>query len=61
MSGIFPVKRSRLFCAIALFLPLSSWAEDTLLVTAGPADTADSATHGYTASTSQGRRKPTVR
>ncbi|AML58344.1 Ferrichrome-iron receptor [Serratia rubidaea] len=57
MSGIFPVKRSRLFCAIALFLPLSSWAEDTLLVTAGPADTADSATHGYTAGTSQGATK----
>lgn len=57
MSGIFPVKRSRLFCAIALFLPLSSWAEETLLVTAGPADTADSATHGYTAGTSQGATK----
>lgn len=57
MSGIYLAKRSAVFCSIALFMPLASWAEDTVVVTAAPADTADSATHGYTATTSRGATK----
>jgi len=57
MSMHFPVKRSRLFCALAMFLPLTSLAEDTLVVTAKSADTAEAATQGYQATTSQGATK----
>ncbi|CAI1801659.1 Ferric hydroxamate uptake [Serratia liquefaciens] len=57
MPTIFPVKRSRVLCAFAMFLPLVSFAEDTLVVTAKPADTAEAATHGYQATTSQGATK----
>lgn len=57
MSMHFPVKRSCMFCALAMFLPLTSLAEDTLVVTAKSADTAEAATQGYQATTSQGATK----
>lgn len=57
MPMIFPVKRSRVLCALAIFLPLTSLAEDTLVVTAKPADTAEAQTQGYQATTSQGATK----
>ncbi|VVA46553.1 Ferrichrome-iron receptor precursor [Serratia ficaria] len=57
MSASFTVKRPHLLCSLAIFLPLASFAEDTLVVTAQPADTADAATQGYQATTSQGATK----
>ncbi|CAI1159594.1 TonB-dependent siderophore receptor [Serratia fonticola] len=57
MPAFFPASRSYLYCSLAIFLPLTSFAEDTLVVTAKPADTAETATHGYEASTSQGATK----
>jgi len=57
MPMFFSVKRSRVLCAFAMFLPLTSLAEDTLVVTAKPADTAEAATQGYQATTSQGATK----
>ncbi|MFI8416927.1 TonB-dependent siderophore receptor [Serratia sp. NPDC078593] len=57
MYRISPAKHSSIFCVFALFLPLSSVAEETVVVTAKPADTANSATQGYTATTSQGATK----
>lgn len=57
MSIPFSVKRSRRLCAFAMFLPLTSLAEDTLVVTAKPADTAETTTRGYQATTSQGATK----
>ncbi len=57
MPAFFPASRSYLYCSLAIFLPLTSLAEDTLVVTAKPADTAETATRGYEASTSQGATK----
>lgn len=57
MPAFFPTSRSYLYCSLAIFLPLTSFAEDTLVVTAKPADTAETSTHGYEASTSQGPLK----
>jgi len=49
----FPLKRSVLLCAVALTLPAASFAEDTVVVTAAPAQTADTPTQGYNAKTSR--------
>lgn len=53
----FAVKRSALYCSLALTLPSLSFADDTLVVTAQPAETAQSPTSGYTAKTSSGATK----
>ncbi|SMG12685.1 iron complex outermembrane recepter protein [Cedecea sp. NFIX57] len=57
MIKVFTVKRSALLCALALIAPFSSSAEETLVVTAKPADTATSPTLGYTATTTRGATK----
>lgn len=57
MPAFFPASRCSLYCSFAIFLPLTSFAEDTLVVTAKPVDRAETATHGYQASTSQGATK----
>ncbi|SQC92735.1 Ferric hydroxamate uptake [Cedecea neteri] len=57
MIKAFTVKRSALLCALALMAPFSSSAEETLVVTAKPADTATSPTMGYTATTTRGATK----
>ena len=49
----FPLKRSVLLCAVALTLPAASFAEDTVVVTAAPPQTADTPTQGYNAKTSR--------
>jgi len=49
----FPLKRSVLLCAVALTLPAASFAEETVVVTASPAQTADTPTQGYNAKTSR--------
>ncbi|MEM6159634.1 TonB-dependent siderophore receptor [Erwinia sp. P6884] len=53
----FTLKRSVLFCSIALSAPLAVYAAETLVVTAQPAETATSPTKGYTAKTSKGATK----
>ncbi len=53
----FAVKRSALYCSLALTLPSITFADDTLVVTAQPAETAQSPTSGYTAKTSTGATK----
>lgn len=50
-------KRSYVLCAMAIFLPLSAFADDTLVVTAKPADNADAPTQGYTVKTSKAATK----
>lgn len=54
----FPLKRSVLMCAMALAVPAASMAaEDTVVVKAAPADTADAPTQGYSAKTSKSATK----
>ena len=57
MLSAFNLKRSSLLCSLALFVPFASLAEDTVVVTAQPADTADAPTQGYTAKTSKSATK----
>lgn len=56
MTAAFSIKRSRLLCALAIFAPLTSLADDTLVVTVKP-QTAVTPTDGYTAKTSQSATK----
>ncbi|MGV8925551.1 MAG: TonB-dependent siderophore receptor [Ewingella sp.] len=49
----FPLKRSVLLCAVALTLPAASFAEETVVVTSVPVQTADTPTQGYNAKTSR--------
>ena len=54
----FPLKRSVLLCAMAVALPASSLAaEDTVVIKASQADTADAPTQGYSAKTSKSATK----
>ncbi len=53
----FPFKRSSILCAMAIFVPLAAFADDTVVVTAKPADTADAPTQGYTVKTSKAATK----
>ncbi|PKH26367.1 TonB-dependent siderophore receptor [Enterobacterales bacterium CwR94] len=57
MRMAFPLKRSALLCSLALALPFSALAEETVVVTATPTDTADAPTTGYTATSSKGALK----
>ncbi|MGD8162984.1 TonB-dependent siderophore receptor [Pantoea sp. FN0307] len=57
MGMPFNLKRSALLCSLALTVPGLSIAEETLTVTAQPAETADSPTSGYTVKTSKGATK----
>ena len=53
----FTIKRSALLCAWALAAPQLALADDTVVVTAAPAETAESPTQGYSAKTSRGATK----
>lgn len=53
----FTLKRSVLFCSVALSASPLLYAAETLVVTAQPAETATTPTTGYTAKTSQGATK----
>ena len=54
----YNLKRSVLLCAIAMTAPgITLAANETLVVTAAPPQTADSPTQGYTATTSTGATK----
>lgn len=57
MGMPFNLKRSALLCSLALAVPGFVIAADTLVVTAQPAETADSPTSGYTAKISAGATK----
>lgn len=49
----FPLKRSLPLCFLAIWAPTAALAEDTLVVTAKPAENADTPTQGYNAKTSK--------
>lgn len=51
------IKRSSLACALALAFPALALAEETVVVTAAPAESAQAPTKGYTAKTSSGATK----
>ncbi|MFK8257660.1 TonB-dependent siderophore receptor [Erwinia sp. AnSW2-5] len=58
MTLVFNLKRSVLCCTIAMTAPGMTFAADSqMVVTAAPAETADSPTNGYTATTSTGASK----
>lgn len=58
MKTLFPLKRHAFLVSLALTAPHLSYAADnTVVVTAAPEDTAVSETHGYTAKTSTGASK----
>ena len=57
MRMAFSLKRSALLCSIALATPAFTFAAETLVVTAQPAETATTPTEGYTAKTSKGATK----
>ena len=57
MRMAFSLKRSALLCSIALTAPAFTFAAETLVVTAKPAETASTPTEGYTAKTSTGATK----
>ena len=57
MEMPFNLKRSALLYSLALAVPGFALAEETLTVTAQPAETADSPTSGYSVKTSRGATK----
>jgi iron complex outermembrane receptor protein len=57
MKLAYAFKRSYVLCAMAIFLPLSAFADDTVVVTAKPAENADAPTQGYTVKTSKAATK----
>lgn len=57
MRMAFSLKRSALLCSIALAAPALSFAEETMVVSAQPAETAESPTSGYTAKSTTGATK----
>lgn len=57
MLSAFNLKRSSLLCSLALFVPFASLADDTVVVTAQPAESADAPTQGYSAKTSRSATK----
>lgn len=57
MNNTLLLKRSSVLCALALAFPCSSLAEETVVVTAQPAESANAPTQGYTAKTSTGATK----
>lgn len=57
MPRLFTLNRGRVLCALALALPGLSFAEDSLVVTAQPPESATSPTQGYLATRSSGASK----
>lgn len=57
MNQTLLLKRSSVLCALALTFPCAALAEETLVVTAQPAESATAPTKGYTAKTSTGSTK----
>ena len=57
MRMAFTLKRSALLCSLALAAPALSFAEETMVVTTQPAETAQSPTSGYTVKNSTGATK----
>lgn len=57
MKIAFTVKRSVLLCSLAAALPNYSFAEENMLVSAAPIESADAPTRGYTAPSSKGATK----
>lgn len=57
MRIAFTLKRSVLLCSLAAALPSYVLAEDSMVITAAPTDTADAPTSGYTAISSRGATK----
>ncbi len=54
-------KRPGLLYALAVALPFTAQAEETVVVTATPPASASAPTEGYTPAPRSGRRKPTSR
>ncbi|MCS2159431.1 TonB-dependent siderophore receptor [Scandinavium sp. H11S7] len=57
MNNTLRLKRSSVLCALALAFPCSSFAEETVVVTAQPAESATAPTQGYTVKSSTGATK----
>jgi len=57
MTSLFTLKRGRVLCALALALPAASFAEESIVVTAQPQESATSPTQGYLATRSSGASK----
>ena len=55
--SLFTLSRGRVLCALALALPAATFAEDSLVVTAQPQESANSPTQGYLATHSSGGSK----
>ncbi len=55
--SLFTLSRGRVLCALALALPVATFAEDSLVVTAQPQESANSPTQGYLATHSSGGSK----
>lgn len=57
MTLALTLKRPAFLCALALIAPQATLAEETITVSAAPAETATSPTQGYTVKTSRGATK----
>ncbi|SNY77476.1 TonB-dependent siderophore receptor [Enterobacter sp. CC120223-11] len=57
MNNFLPLKRSSVLCALALAFPCAVFAEETVVVTAQPVESATAPTKGYSAKTSTGSTK----
>ena len=57
MTSLFTLNRGRVLCTLALALPAASFAEESLVVTAQPQESATSPTQGYLATRSSGASK----
>lgn len=55
--SLFTLSRGRVLCALALALPAATFAEESLVVTAQPQESANSPTQGYLATHSSGGSK----
>lgn len=54
---LFTLNRGRVLCALALALPAATFAEESIVVTAQPQESANSSTQGYLATRSSGGSK----
>lgn len=57
MTSLFTLNRGRVLCALALALPAASFAEESIVVTAQPQESATTPTQGYLATRSSGASK----
>nr|WP_082672357.1 TonB-dependent siderophore receptor [Type-D symbiont of Plautia stali] len=57
MMSLFTLNRGRVLCALALALPGATFAEESIVVTAQPQESANSPTQGYLATRSSGSSK----